>query len=112
EEENLRVPGHRPGKAEQLALADREVPAPVREDVVEPAREPLDEALQPDLGDRAGEGRLRGAGVERQVPTDVAREQKEVLLHEPESAPEILQPEIPDVDAVEQDPAPGRVVEP
>ena len=107
------VEGQRTGERQQLLLPDRQRRAPLGDRAVVSERQSFDERARmhrcggpPDLivGD--------GGAAEANVARDRAREQMHILQDEAEDRSQVLQPHLPDIDAIHQNAALADIVEP
>ena len=85
--------------------------ASLPQSVVVSGREAFDEPVSPYPASCLPGCLGQDRSIESQVVLNVPGEQKEVLLHEPDQRPEIGSGELSDVQTIDQDPAPVRVVE-
>ena len=104
EHQHLRVERQGAGEREQLLLARRERGAPLRHLGVEPARQAVDERARVRGVGSGAHRRVAARGrAESYVVADGAREQEHVLQHQAEAAPQRVQRNLADVDAVDGD---------
>ncbi len=112
EDEELGIVRQGAREADQLALADGKRGTALVDDGVETLGQGIEEMARGPL--RAGRGRRRaidGCGAEANVGFERAGEQEGVLQHDAELAPQILDVQFADIDAVEKDLAALDVVE-
>ena len=112
EQQDRRLEQHRARDGETLALAARQRVAALAEDGVVALRQLQDEVV----GRRDPRGlldlRRGGAGMaEGDVGRDGVRKQEALLEHEPDVAAQVVEDEVPHINAVHQQPAPRHVVE-
>ena len=107
------IEGERPREREQLLLPHRQRCPTLAERRIQPCGQPIDEPVgshgrgcAPDVG--VPEPRLTEADVRR----DAAREEVDVLQHEAEERPHVLERELADVGPVHEDASAADVVEP
>ena len=106
-----RVHRQRPREGEELPLPDREVLAALAEPVREPGRQPLhDPQRRPPAAPPPPPPRRRPPRPRRDVAPQVAGEQEDLLLHQPDEPPQLGLRQLPDVHAVHGDAAAVHVV--
>jgi hypothetical protein len=100
------------GDGHALALAAAQLEAVVPDQRVQPVRERAEERAQPCPVARTSDARVVGTTVgHEQVVAERAVEQVHLLRHDPDARADLLAPEPPNVDTVEQDGARSRVDE-
>ncbi len=113
EDQHGRIECQRPGERQQLLLPDRERGAPLRDGRIVAARQRRDEAVRVH---RPGGLAHPGVGdvvvAEADVAGDRAREQMNVLQHEPEQPAQPGRTHVAHIGAVHDDPSARHVVEP
>ena len=102
-----RYPRHR----QQLPLARGKVGSPLAQFGGQSRLEPSEQGLETQLAAEALQLGVAEIGIEAQVVGHIAAEQKGVLQHHPEAAPQQGHRQLPDVHPIEQDPAGLGLVE-
>ena len=111
EDEDARIREQGARDRDQLALARRQAGSALAHLVVESARKPCGDAVDPDGGRGRGNLLVRRVGLrEADVRGDRAAEEERILEHDAELAPVRAQLDIAQVVAVHADRAPARVV--